>query len=126
MKQAKKYIVIYSIILLAVFISMRIVRNQLYTWLVYLIIFFVAMMMGSVEEARFPDFIREKYPLVYCEYKSYKGNKRMWLHDYAEEHSRKDTTDDPVLLDNCRRYIICGRATIAFVFGLFFAAVFSL
>lgn len=125
MKYAKKYIVIHCAILLAIFISMRMVRNQVYSVLVYLIAGLAGGMTGCVEDTRFQNFIRNKYPLVYCEYKSYKGNKRMWLHDYAEDHSRKDTTDDPVLLDNCRRYIICCHATIAFVFGLFLAMVFT-
>lgn len=112
MKQAKRYIGFHC----AVLISMILIRNSTYSGVMVGLSWFVSIIVYGVEATRFIDFIMAKYPLVYYEYKNYNGYKRGWLWDYAEEHCQKSVTNDSLLLDNCRRYVITTKATVAFAF----------
>ncbi len=114
MKQAKKYIGIYC----AVLISIILIRNQTYRMTISGLSFFAYMIIYNSEALRFHDFIWEKYPSVYYEYKNYDGYKRGWLWEYAKEHCQKSVTKDILLLENCRRYVICSNSITAFMISL--------
>lgn len=122
MKQAMKYIVIYCVAI----ISIILVKNQNVNLVLFLLSGFVGMIINAVEALRFHDFMWERYPNAYYEYKSCHGETRNWLWEYAEDHCRKDATDDPVLLENCRRYVFCSYSFTAFFISLPIAVVIHL
>lgn len=109
MKQAIKYIWIYC----AVLLSIVIIKNPVYRGVVGGVTFFACMIIQSVEGVKFVDFIMANDPETYYGLKNYNGYKREQLWEYAKLHSRKGSTSDSAILDNCRRYIICSYSSIA-------------
>lgn len=114
MKQAKKYIGISC----AILISAVIIRNYACRMIICGLSYVAYMIIGYAEMIRFQDFIWKSYPSVYYEYKNYNGCKRGWLWEYAKEHSQKSVTNDPLLLENCRRCVICSNFAVAFIICL--------
>lgn len=112
MKQVKRSIAFHCAAVICIFF----IRNFDYRLAVFMLSAFVSMIVGGAETIRFNDFIMEKYPLVYYECKSYNGNKRAWLWDWAEEHCQESVTNDRLLLENCRRFVYTCKSTYAFWF----------
>lgn len=118
MKQVKKYAIIYS----AVLLSMIFINNTLYRGMAAGVSFFAIMLIQSVENTRFADFMQQHCPQAYIDMKN-SGYKRGFIWDFAKQNSKKGVCKDEALLDSSRRYVFGMYTSITAVIAISFAAM---
>ena len=84
MKQVKRYAVFYCAVLLSVIF----INNTLYRGMAAGVSFFAIMIIQSVENTRFVDFMQQHCQQEYFEMKN-SGFKRAFIWDFAKRNSKK-------------------------------------
>lgn len=118
MKQVKRYAVFYCAVLLSVIF----INNTLYRGMAAGVSFFAIMIIQSVENTRFVDFMQQHCQQEYFEMKN-SGFKRAFIWDFVKRNSKKAACEDDALLDSSRRYVFGCYISIAAFIIIFFTAM---